>query len=306
MKIGKFLKTTLAVVMALAANAATACQFGDVVPPVAAWMRYIYISGVNEPNNRIYEVSAPRALSYNVTIYPDNGTSYDASLECFDLSVRGKSEVTVDLPLTVYIAATERTLFHPGATGDDAPPQLQTADDARLTLYLQYRALPSLTWVTAATVRMETWQISALGTTGKPVFGSYTIDPPVGAGTRIQIRIYITAEAKSDPPELPAAPATGEAYPACPIENADPDAEIPDSSLSIGDERILLGVYHESIGTIFHNRLNMYGFSSFRLDFQGGWIKLPLSYGSLNIAGTDWTREQITSVIVSGKRRPGK
>ena len=153
---------------------------------------------------------------------------------------------------------------------------------------------------------METWQISALGTTGKPVFGSYTIDPPVGAGTRIQIRIYITAEAKSDPPELPAAPATGEAYPACPIENADPDAEIPDSSLSIGDERILLGVYHESIGTIFHNRLNMYGFSSFILDFQGGWIKLPLSYGSLNIAGTDWTREQITSVIVSGKRRPGK
>ena len=177
MKIAKFLKTTLAVVMALAANAATACQFGDVVPPVAAWMRYIYISGVNEPNNRIYEVSAPRARSYNVTIYPDNGTSYDASLECFDLSVRGKSEVTVDLPLTVYIAATERTLFHPGATGDDAPPQLQTADDARLTLYLQYRALPSLTWVTAATVRMETWQISALGTTGKPVFGSYTIDP---------------------------------------------------------------------------------------------------------------------------------
>ena len=305
MKIGKFLKTTLAVVMALAANAATACQFGDVVPPVAAWMRYIYISGVNEPNNCISYIY-PTVSNASGYLSLDNGTHGETVFQVLYANVSGKTEVAVDLPLTVYIAATERKLFNPGATGDDALSQIQTADDARLTLYLQYRALPSLTWVTAATVRMETWQISALGTTGKAVFGSYTIDPPVGAGTIIQIRIYITAEAKSDPPELPAAPATGEAYPACPIENADPDAEIPDSSLSIGDERILLGVYHESIGTIFHNRLNMYGFSSFILDFQGGWIKLPLSYGSLNIAGTDWTREQITSVIVSGKRRPGK
>lgn len=306
MKIGKFLKTTLAVVMALAANAATACQFGDVVPPVAAWMRYIYISGVNEPNNCISYIY-PRVSNASGYLSLDNGTHGDTVFQVLHANVSGKSEVAVDLPLTVYIAATERKLFNPGATGDDAPPQLQTADDARLTLYLQYRALPSLTWVTAATVRLETWQISALGTTGKAVFGSYTIDPPVGAGTIIQIRIYITAEAKSDPPELPADPATGEAYPVCPLENADPDAEIPTTARGVGTAKTVLAVYHESVGTIFSNRLNMYGLNTVGLDFQGGVLSLSSEYGSsMNIAGTDWSSEQLIGVRVSGKRRPGK
>ena len=127
MKIGKFLKTTLAVVMALAANAATACQFGDVVPPVAAWMRYIYISGVNEPNNCISYIY-PRVSNASGYLSLDNGTHGDTVFQVLHANVSGKSEVAVDLPLTVYIAATERKLFNPGATGDDAPPQLQTAD----------------------------------------------------------------------------------------------------------------------------------------------------------------------------------
>ena len=306
MKIGKFLKTTLAVVMALAANAATACQFGDVVPPVAAWMRYIYISGVNEPNNCISYIY-PTVSNASGYLSLDNGTHGETVFQVLYANVSGKTEVAVDLPLTVYIAATERKLFNPGATGDDALSQIQTADDARLTLYLQYRALPSLTWVTAATVRMETWQISALGTTGKAVFGSYTIDPPVGAGTIIQIRIYITAEAKSDPPELPADPTTGEAYPVCPLENADPDAEIPTTARGVGTAKTVLAVYHESVGTIFSNRLNMYGLKTVGLDFQGGFLSLSSEYGStMNIAGTDWSSEQLIGVRVSGKRRPGK
>ena len=271
----KFLTLTLALLSA----AVFACQYPG-IEMSSGYLRYIYIAGVNDTDNHIASVTE---TSQNWTWEGESGgesTSGNGFTQFLNFTC--KNNITVDLPLTVYVAATPRTLF-----GDTGGSKLNTPDNARLVLKLQYRVLPSTTWITAETVRLDSWNISVMSTTGKPLFGSYTINPTASYGSTIMIRIYITAE--EDESLYPGQNGSG----ICPSENADPTSMIQESIPDSIDCKVAVYEAKGGSGTV-NNALNMCGINS------------SVHQNNAEIGDTGWTYEQVMTVIVSGKRRPGK
>ena len=286
----KFLTLTLALLSA----AVFACQYPE-LNTASGYMRYIYIAGVNDTDNHIASVTQ---TSQNWTWEGESGGEATSGVGATQfLNFTCKNNITVDLPLTVYVAATPRTITGSPEGFSVQNPVMKTPDNARLVLHLQYRVLPSTTWITAKTVRLDSWNISAMSTTGKPLFGSYTINPTASYGSTIMIRIYITAE-----PGASQHPGSTDAYTGvCPTENADPTDTISESLPDSVDCKVAVGEEVAGVGSgsevKVNNALNLIGISSA--------ILTPDAIQA-EIGDTGWTYEQVMTVIVSGKRRPGK
>ena len=166
-------------------------------------------------------------------------------------------------------------------------------DSAKLTLSLQYRVLPSTTWITVKDISLTSWQVNLMATTGKPLFGSYVINPNASYGSTIMIRLYITAENTISGNSG----VTGSFYEhfVCPTENADPGHTIAESLPYTVTCKVPV---EESTGylTRINNSLNLFGFSSA--------IARPDASITSRIGDSGWTYEQVMTVTVSGKRRP--
>lgn len=283
------MKKILTLTLALLSAAVFACQYPEIFTPQNGYMRYIYISGVNDTDNHIASVTET-SRTWNWEQTDADGTVTTGVGTTAYLNFTCKNNITVDLPLTVYVAATPRTSY--GSIYDySGLKKMKTPDDARLVLHLQYRVLPSTTWITAKTVRLDNWQVSSMSTTGKALFGSYTINPTASYGSTIMIRIYITAE-----PGESLYPGQSGEIGTCPTENADPTSMIAESFPNSIDCKVAVGEDTGYRGYL-SNALNLIGISSAFL--------LPDTFQA-EIEETGWTYEQVMTVVVSGKRRPGK
>lgn len=285
------MKKILSLVLALCAITAFACQYPTAVFSEYGYMRYLYIAGVNSANNHI------EAITESSETWEWSGESGGESISSVGttnyLNFTCRNNIAVDLPLTVYVAATPRTLLGQEEKQSDANIYKNVLDSAKLTLSLQYRVLPSTTWITVKDISLTSWQVNLMATTGKPLFGSYVINPNASYGSTIMIRLYITAENTiSDNPGT--IPGSNVENIVCPTENADPGHTIADS---LPDTVTCKVPVEESIVylTRINNSLNLFGFDS-----------LASSDASITsrIGETGWTYEQVMTVTVSGKRRP--
>ena len=285
------MKKILSLVLALCAITAFACQYPSVIDKEYGYMRHLYIAGVNSVNNHI------EAITESSETWEWSGESGGESVSGVGttnyLNFTCRNNITVDLPLTVYVAATPRTLLGQEEKQSDANIYKNVLDSAKLTLSLQYRVLPSTTWITVKDISLTSWQVNLMATTGKPLFGSYVINPNASYGSTIMIRLYITAENTiSDNPGT--IPGSNVENIVCPTENADPGHTIADS---LPDTVTCKVPVEESIVylTRINNSLNLFGFDS-----------LASSDASITsrIGETGWTYEQVMTVTVSGKRRP--
>lgn len=285
------MKKILSLVLALCAITAFACQYPSVIDKEYGYMRHLYIAGVNSVNNHI------EAITESSETWEWSGESGGESISSVGttnyLNFTCRNNIAVDLPLTVYVAATPRTLLGQEEKQSDANIYKNVLDSAKLTLSLQYRVLPSTTWITVKDISLTSWQVNLMATTGKPLFGSYVINPNASYGSTIMIRLYITAENTiSDNPGT--IPGSNVENIVCPTENADPGHTIADS---LPDTVTCKVPVEESIVylTRINNSLNLFGFDS-----------LASSDASITsrIGETGWTYEQVMTVTVSGKRRP--
>lgn len=285
---GKTMKKILSLVLALCAVTAFACQYPGVVNTEYGYMRHLYIAGVNSVNNHI------EAITESSEAWEWSGESGGESISGIGttnyLNFTCRNNITVDLPLTVYVAATPRRLLGQEENPSNANIYKNVLDSAKLTLSLQYRVLPSTTWITVKDISLTSWQVNLMATTGKPLFGAYVINPTASYGSTIMIRLYITAENTiSDNPGMTGGGATI----VCPTENADPGHTIAES---LPDTVTCKVPVEESTGYItrINSSLNLYGFAS----------QIGTDAVTSRIGETGWTYEQVMTVTVSGKRRP--
>ena len=286
------MKKILSLVLALCAITAFACQYPSVIETEYGYMRHLYIAGVNSVNNHIEAITeSSETWSWESTDGNGNTTTGVGTTNYLNFTCQ--NNITVDLPLTVYVAATPRTLLGQEEHRSDANIYKNVLDSAKLTLSLQYRVLPSTTWITAKDISLTSWQVNLMATTGKPLFGSYVINPNASYGSTIMIRLYITAEnTVSDNPGI-----GGNNHIVCPTENADPGHTIAES---LPDTVTCKVPVEEGNGYLMriNNSLNLFGFDSQNV--------APDNPVSSRIGETGWTYEQVMTVTVSGKRRPGK
>ena len=286
------MKKILSFVLALCAITAFACQYPGVIETEYGYMRHLYIAGVNSVNNHI------EAITESSETWEWSGESGGESVSGFGttnfLNFTCRNNITVDLPLTVYVAATPRTLRGQGENPTGSNVYKNVLDSAKLTLSLQYRVLPSTTWITVKDISLTSWQVNLMATTGKPLFGAYVINPNASYGSTIMIRLYITAENTISGNSRVTG---GSNHIVCPTENADPGHAIAES---LPDTVTCKVPIEESNGylTRINNSLNLFGFDSH--------IASPDTPVSSRIGETGWTYEQVMTVTVSGKRRPGK
>lgn len=286
------MKKILSFVLALCAITAFACQYPGVIETEYGYMRHLYIAGVNSVNNHI------EAITESSETWEWSGESGGESVSGFGttnfLNFTCRNNITVDLPLTVYVAATPRTLRGQGENPTGSNVYKNVLDSAKLTLSLQYRVLPSTTWITVKDISLTSWQVNLMATTGKPLFGAYVINPNASYGSTIMIRLYITAE---NTISGNSGVTGGSNHIVCPTENADPGHAIAES---LPDTVTCKVPIEESNGylTRINNSLNLFGFDSL--------IASPDTPVSSRIGETGWTYEQVMTVTVSGKRRPGK
>ena len=286
------MKKILSFVLALCAITAFACQYPGVIEMEYGYMRHLYIAGVNSVNNHI------EAITESSETWEWSGESGGESVSGFGttnfLNFTCRNNITVDLPLTVYVAATPRTLRGQGENPTGSNVYKNVLDSAKLTLSLQYRVLPSTTWITVKDISLTSWQVNLMATTGKPLFGAYVINPTASYGSTIMIRLYITAE---NTISGNSGVTGGSNHIVCPTENADPGHAIAES---LPDTVTCKVPIEESNGylTRINNSLNLFGFDSL--------IASPDTPVSSRIGETGWTYEQVMTVTVSGKRRPGK
>lgn len=285
------MKKILSLVLTLCAITAFACQYA-VIETEYGYMRHLYIAGVNSVNNHIEAITeSSETWSWESTDGNGNTTTGVGTTNYLNFTCQ--NNITVDLPLTVYVAATPRTLLGQEEHRSDANIYKNVLDSAKLTLSLQYRVLPSTTWITAKDISLTSWQVNLMATTGKPLFGSYVINPNASYGSTIMIRLYITAEnTVSDNPGI-----GGNNHIVCPTENADPGHTIAES---LPDTVTCKVPVEEGNGYLMriNNSLNLFGFDSQNV--------APDNPVSSRIGETGWTYEQVMTVTVSGKRRPGK
>ena len=284
------MKKILSFVLALCAITAFACQYPSVIETEYGYMRHLYIAGVNSVNNHI------EAITESSETWEWSGESGGESVSGFGttnfLNFTCRNNITVDLPLTVYVAATPRTLRGQGENPTGSNVYKNVLDSAKLTLSLQYRVLPSTTWITVKDISLTSWQVNLMATTGKPLFGAYVINPNASYGSTIMIRLYITAE---NTISGNSGVTGGSNHIVCPTENADPGHAIAES---LPDTVTCKVPIEESNGylTRINNSLNLFGFDSL--------IASPDTPVSSRIGETGWTYEQVMTVTVSGKRRP--
>ncbi len=284
------MKKILSFVLALCAITAFACQYPGVIETEYGYMRHLYIAGVNSVNNHI------EAITESSETWEWSGESGGESVSGFGttnfLNFTCRNNITVDLPLTVYVAATPRTLRGQGENPTGSNVYKNVLDSAKLTLSLQYRVLPSTTWITVKDISLTSWQVNLMATTGKPLFGAYVINPNASYGSTIMIRLYITAE---NTISGNSGVTGGSNHIVCPTENADPGHAIAES---LPDTVTCKVPIEESNGylTRINNSLNLFGFDSL--------IASPDTPVSSRIGETGWTYEQVMTVTVSGKRRP--
>lgn len=284
------MKKILSLVLALCAITAFACQYPSVIETEYGYMRHLYIAGVNSVNNHI------EAITESSETWEWSGESGGESVSGFGttnfLNFTCRNNITVDLPLTVYVAATPRTLRGQGENPTGSNVYKNVLDSAKLTLSLQYRVLPSTTWITVKDISLTSWQVNLMATTGKPLFGAYVINPNASYGSTIMIRLYITAE---NTISGNSGVTGGSNHIVCPTENADPGHAIAES---LPDTVTCKVPIEESNGylTRINNSLNLFGFDSL--------IASPDTPVSSRIGETGWTYEQVMTVTVSGKRRP--
>ena len=287
---GEIMKKILSFVLALCAITAFACQYPGVIETEYGYMRHLYIAGVNSVNNHI------EAITESSETWEWSGESGGESVSGFGttnfLNFTCRNNITVDLPLTVYVAATPRTLRGQGENPTGSNVYKNVLDSAKLTLSLQYRVLPSTTWITVKDISLTSWQVNLMATTGKPLFGAYVINPNASYGSTIMIRLYITAE---NTISGNSGVTGGSNHIVCPTENADPGHAIAES---LPDTVTCKVPIEESNGylTRINNSLNLFGFDSL--------IASPDTPVSSRIGETGWTYEQVMTVTVSGKRRP--
>lgn len=286
------MKKILSLVLALCAITAFACQYPSVIETEYGYMRHLYIAGVNSANNHIDS-------------FTESSETWEWSSESGGESISGvgttnylnftcRNNITVDLPLTVYVAATPRTLLGQEENRSDANIYKNVLDSAKLTLSLQYRVLPSTTWITVKNVSFTSWQINVMAATGKPLFGAYTINPNASYGSTIMIRLYITAENTISGNSGTNSGSNVENI-VCPTENADPGHTIADSLPDTVSCKV--PVEESSVfRTRINNSLNLFGFDSMNAG--------PDASITSRIGETGWTYEQVMTVTVSGKRRP--
>ena len=287
------MKKILSLVLTLCAITAFACQYA-VIETEYGYMRHLYIAGVNSVNNHIEAITeSSETWSWESTDGNGNTTTGVGTTNYLNFTCQ--NNITVDLPLTVYVAATPRTLLGQEEHRSDANIYKNVLDSAKLTLSLQYRVLPSTTWITAKDISLTSWQVNLMATTGKPLFGSYVINPNASYGSTIMIRLYITAE-KNISGNSGVTSGLWE-HIVCPTENADPGHTIAES---LPDTVTCKVPVEESTGdlTRINNSLNLFGCDSY----------IASSDASITsrIGETGWTYEQVMTVTVSGKRRPGK
>lgn len=289
---GKTMKKILSFVLVLCAITAFACQYPGVIKTEYGYMRHLYIAGVNSVNNHIEAIT--ESSETWEWISESGGESVSGIGTTNYLNFTCRNNITVDLPLTVYVAATPRRLLGQEENRSDANIYKNVLDSAKLTLSLQYRILPSTTWITVKDISLTSWQVNIMATTGKPLFGAYVINPNASYGSTIMIRLYITAENTiSDNPGMTGGGATI----VCPTENADPGHTIAES---LPDTVTCKVPVEESTSyiTSINSSLNLFGFDS--------QTATPDTLVSSRIGETGWTYEQVMTVTVSGKRRPGK
>ena len=273
------MKKILSFVLALCAITAFACQYPEVDDDhYGMSVRYIYLAGVNAVTNHMSDITM------------QGGSTIDPQLK-----YTAYNNMTVDLPLTVYVAATPRRLLGSDSQQSGANVSKNVLDSAKLTLSLQYRVLPSTTWITVKDISLTSWQVNLMATTGKPLFGAYVINPTASYGSTIMIRLYITAENTiSDNPGT--IPGSNVENIICPTENADPGHTIADSLPDTVSCKVPISQDGPVYSTYINNALNLSG-----LVVGGG---NPSESITSRIGDSGWTYEQVMTVTVSGKRRP--
>lgn len=286
------MKKILSFVLALCAITAFACQYPGVIEMEYGYMRHLYIAGVNSVNNHIEAITeSSETWSWESTDGNGNTTTGVGTTNYLNFTCR--NNITVDLPLTVYVAATPRTLLGQEEKRTDANVYKNVLDSAKLTLSLQYRVLPSTTWITVKDISLTSWQVKLMAATGKPLFGAYVINPTASYGSTIMIRLYITAENTISGNS--GVTGSFNEHIVCPTENADPGHTIAES---LPDTVTCKVPVEEGNGYLMriNNSLNLFGFSSH--------IASSDASVTSRIGDTGWTYEQVMTVTVSGKRRP--
>lgn len=287
------MKKILSLVLALCAITAFACQYPTAVFSEYGYMRYLYIAGVNSANNHI-DSFTESSETWNWESSNSDGSFTGTGTTNF-LNFTCRNNITVDLPLTVYVAATPRRLLGSDSQQSGANVSKNVLDSAKLTLSLQYRVLPSTTWITVKDISLTSWQVNLMATTGKPLFGAYVINPTASYGSTIMIRLYITAENTiSDNPGT--IPGSNVENIICPTENADPGHTIADSLPDTVSCKVPISQDGPVYSTYINNALNLSG-----LVVGGG---NPSESITSRIGDSGWTYEQVMTVTVSGKRRP--
>lgn len=200
----------------------------------------------------------------------------------------------MDLPLTVYVAATPRTLRGQEENRSDANIYKNVLDSAKLTLSLQYRVLPSTTWITVKDHLAYQLAGQSHGDDWQTAIRAYVINPTAELWIdHYDPALYYGGNTISGNSGVTG----GSNHIVCPTENADPGHAIAES---LPDTVTCKVPIEESNGylTRINNSLNLFGFDSH--------IASPDTPVSSRIGETGWTYEQVMTVTVSGKRRPGK
>ena len=262
------MKKILSLVLALCAITAFACQYPEVDDDQYGMsVRYIYLAGVNAVTNHMSDITM------------QGGSTIDPQLK-----YTAYNNMTVDLPLTVYIATADIT-----ADGNN-PLELKAKD---LELTLQYRVLPSTTWHTVTTTRVSNLSNSLLAGRRK-LFGA-RIDTTVGAGSTMLIRVYITAAKYKFDQNLQKVLTV--------IENADPDSPVVTSAADVPDT----ATYHRRTSTPQTSEGGaITGGGYTRPEFVGltapGGEEIDLGSTTMYLDG--WMPQHVIAVKISGKRRP--
>lgn len=255
MNLHKLLSAVLIIALGIPA---IACWFPDPITPNAnrrAYKRCFYLSGVNQPGNHISGITYTNQGSNTIINYT------------------AVNHITVNLPLTVYVGCVD-------INGISAGSQLEAID-----MTLQYRVLPSTTWVTAVTKKFSAGDIKIM-TAGK-LFGSACIDCQAAQGSVILIRIYVTAQRYKQISASGTVLQTAQN-----IENADPTSSVVDSAQDIKAQ--------ESIS--FYSIVN--GVNNLQVGLH--LASTDLSGGTYVIYQDGWSPQFVMAVIVGSKRRPGK
>jgi hypothetical protein len=144
------MKKLLTTILLFSALAASACWFTE------ANFNKTYIAGVNNFFAHYIEADTIGEATYS------NG-------------------MTVAMPLTVWVKVSPRTADQPGEVAG-------TKEIVRAVL--QYKILPSGSWVTVKDYNTPDWDMDFEGAV--PLFGMNCININVAAGTQILIRVYFS------------------------------------------------------------------------------------------------------------------